>query len=45
MHEAVFEAGWQYQKLMKEHRNKIGTIHSGKGREIIAMDWTFSYHP
>ncbi|MDJ0901713.1 MAG: hypothetical protein QNJ55_23225 [Xenococcus sp. MO_188.B8] len=27
MHEAVFEAGWQYQKLRKEHRNKIGAIH------------------
>jgi len=45
MHEAVFEAGWQYQKLMQEHRNKIGEIHSAKGREIIALDWTFSYHP
>ena len=36
MHEAVFEAGWQQQELMKEHRNKIGAIHSGKGKEIIA---------
>ena len=45
MHEAVFEAGWQYQKLMKEHRNQIDAIHSGKGREVIALDWTFSYHP
>ena len=45
MHEAVFEAGWQQQEFMKEHRNKIGAIHSGKGREIIALDWTFSYHP
>ncbi len=45
MHEAVFEAGWQYQKLMKEHRHKIAGIHSRKGREIIALDWTFSYHP
>ena len=45
MHEAVFESGWQYKKLMQEHRKKIGAIHSGKGREIIALDWTFSYHP
>ncbi len=45
MHEAVFEAGWQQQELMKEHRQKIGEIYSGKGREIIALDWTFSYHP
>lgn len=45
MHEAVFEAGWQQQEFMKEHRHKIGAIHSGKGREIIALDWTFSYHP
>ena len=30
---------------MQEHRHKIGAIHSGTGREIIALDWTFSYHP
>ena len=23
----------------------IGSTHRGKGREIIALDWTFSYHP
>ena len=36
MHEAVFEAGWKHQELMAEHRQKIGSIHRGKGREIIA---------
>ena len=45
MHEAVFEAQWQYQQLMKSHRQKIDVIHRGKGREVIALDWTFSYHP
>ena len=45
MHEAIFEAPWQYSQLMKSHRQKIDTIHRGKGREVIALDWTFSYHP
>ena len=38
MHEAVFEAPWQQQKLMKEHRHKIAGTHQAKGREIIALD-------
>ena len=45
MHEAVFEAQWQYSQFMKSHRQKIDAIHRGQGREIIALDWTFSYHP
>ena len=45
MHEAVFEAGWKYQELMGEHRKNVAAVHRGKGREIIALDWTFSYHP
>jgi len=45
MHEAVFEAGWKYQDLMKQHRQVISEAHRGKGREVIALDWTFSYHP
>ena len=45
MHEAVFEAGWKYEKLMEQHRRVISPLHQGKGREIIALDWTFSYHP
>jgi hypothetical protein len=45
MHEAVFEAGWKQEELMEQHRKVISPIHQGKGREIIALDWTFSYHP
>ena len=45
MHEAVFEAGWKHQELMEEHRKNVAAVHRGKGREIIALDWTFSYHP
>lgn len=45
MHEAVFEAGWQHQELMKQHRRVVSRRHQGRGREIIALDWTFSYHP
>lgn len=45
MHEAIFEAGWKYQELMEQHRRVVSPIHRGKGREVIALDWTFSYHP
>jgi hypothetical protein len=45
MHEAVFEAGWKHQELMEQHRRVLSPVHQGKGREIIALDWTFSYHP
>jgi len=45
MHEAVFEAGWNHQELMEQHRTIMSPVHQGKGREIIALDWTFSYHP
>ena len=42
---AVFEAGWKHQALMEQHRKVLALIHQGKGREVIALDWTFSYHP
>ena len=44
MHEAVFEAGWKYEELMQQHRKIVSPRHQGKGKEIIALDWTFSYH-
>lgn len=46
MHESVFEsAGWSREKLMQCHRQKIASNYKGKGRAIISVDWTFSYHP
>ncbi len=45
MHEAIFEAGWKHKELMQQHRKIVSPLHQGKGREIIALDWTFSYHP
>lgn len=45
MHESIFEGGWKYEKLMQQQRKVVSPIHQGKGREIIALDWTFSYHP
>ncbi len=30
---------------MRQHRKVLAPVHQGKGREIIALDWTFSYHP
>lgn len=45
MHESIFEGGWKYEELMQQQRKVVSRIHQGKGREIIALDWTFSYHP
>jgi hypothetical protein len=44
MHAAVFEAGWDSQKLMTQHRQLVGKQHQGKGREVISLDWTLSHH-
>ncbi len=44
MHAAVFEAGWDSQELMRQHRLQVGQRHQGRGREIISLDWTLSHH-
>jgi hypothetical protein len=44
MHAAVFEARWDSQELMTEHRQLVGKQHRGVGREIISLDWTLSHH-
>ena len=44
MHAAVFEAGWESEKLMRQHRVQVGKQHQGQGREVISLDWTQSHH-
>jgi len=45
MHAAVFEAGWSSEDLMVKHRALVSADHlGGRGREIIALDWTLSHH-
>jgi hypothetical protein len=44
MHEAVFEAGWQAEELLPRHRRLIAPEHRGRGREVIALDWTLLHH-
>ena len=44
MHEAVFEASWEREELMKQHRARIGSKHQGRGREVLSLDWTLSHH-
>lgn len=44
MHAAVFEAGWDSQALMTQHRQIVGKQHQGVGREVISLDWTLSHH-
>jgi hypothetical protein len=44
MHEAVFEAGWDAERLMPRHRAVIAGAHCGCGREVISLDWTYAHH-
>lgn len=44
MHEAVFEAGWDREGLMVEHRATVSPQHQGHGPEVISIDWTFAHH-
>ncbi len=38
MHEAIFEAGWKHQELIKQHRRVLSPVYQGKAREIIAEE-------
>ena len=44
MHEAVFEAGWDRQELMRCHRASVASKHRGRGREVLSLDWTLAHH-
>ncbi len=44
MHEAVFEACWDREALMRRHREVVSSDHRGRGREVIGLDWTFAHH-
>jgi len=44
MHEAVFAAGWDAERLMPHHRAVVAAEHRGRGREVISLDWTLAHH-
>ena len=44
MPEAVFEAGWDAEELLPRHRRVIAPEHCGRGREVMALDWTLVHH-
>jgi hypothetical protein len=44
MHEAVFEAGWDAEELVRRHRELIAPEHPRRGREVISLDWTLVHH-
>ena len=44
MHDAVFEAGWDSNEFIREHRAKVAVDHRGRGKEVIDLDWTFAHH-
>jgi hypothetical protein len=44
MHAAVFEAGWDMERLMPRHREVVASDHRGRGREVLSLDWTYAHH-
>jgi len=44
MHEAVFEAAWDADRLMPCHRAIVASDHRGRGREVLSLDWTYAHH-
>lgn len=44
MHGALFETGWDSDRLMQKHREVVASDHSGRSREVISLDWTFAHH-
>ena len=44
MHEAVFEAGWNADDIMRQHQTVVSKDHRGRGREVIGLDWTLCHH-
>jgi hypothetical protein len=44
MHAGVFEAGWDDDRLMQRHRSEIAADYRGRGRVVIALDWTLVHH-
>jgi len=44
MHAAVFEAGWDSDRLLPRHRALVAPEHQGRGREVLSLDWTYAHH-
>jgi hypothetical protein len=44
MHAGVFEAGWDDAGLMQQHRAEVAGNYRGRGRAVIALDWTLVHH-
>jgi len=44
MHAGVFEAGWDDDALMQRHRAEVAPDYRGRGRTVIALDWTLAHH-
>ena len=44
MHAGVFEAGWDDAALMRRHRAEVAPDYRGRGRTVVALDWTLVHH-
>jgi hypothetical protein len=43
-HEAVFEAGWDCERLAQEHRQVLAPDYRGGGRVVVSRDWMYAHH-
>ena len=43
-HEAVFEAGWDAERLMPCHRAVTAPAYRGRGRAVLSLDGTYVHH-
>ena len=44
MHEAVFAAGWDAERLLSCPRAVIAPAYRGRGRAVLSLDWTYAHH-
>jgi len=44
MHEAVFEAGWDDDQMMRQHRGEVAKAQADGSRQVISLDWTIAHH-
>jgi hypothetical protein len=44
LHEAVFASGWDSAVLIQHHRIEVAQASQGRGRQVIALDWTLAHH-
>ena len=44
MHAGVFEAPWDREQLMVQHRAAVAQAYSPNERQVVSLDWTHGHH-